>query len=142
MRLFKQKPQRLPWFLLFTEYINPLPHPLSNHFKIQSLEQPESSSPNRTRYQTASRFLVSTPPNALCLQLWFMLAAVLVSGHLLCRCAESKGMEPVVASPEISESGRQGRNLLLSWNPSRQHLQGNECLGKLWVWYYNEAPKW
>lgn len=47
----------------------------------------------------------------------------------------------MAASTEISESGRPDGNLLLSWNPSRQHLMGNECFVKLWAWCSNRDPK-
>lgn len=73
-------------------------------------------------------FLVFTPANPLCRQLWLMPVASLVSVYVvlvLQACGKQRG-GAIKASTEMSESGKQGRNLLLSWSPSRQHLMGNE----------------
>jgi hypothetical protein len=82
-------------------------------------------------------FLIS-PTDILCRQLWLRPVASFISIRvvlvlLACRKQKNGAME---ASTGMSESGRQGRILLLSWNPSRQHLVGNECLVNLWAWRY------
>lgn len=142
--MVQPKTPRLPCFLCFPYHLNPFRHPLSHHFKIHSLEQPEWSSPNITRCAGPLKnlFLVFTPANTLCRQLWLMPVASFVSIRVVlvqqaCRKERNGTME---ASTEMSESERQGRILLLSWNPGRQCLMNNECLVKLWAWWDKEYP--